>query len=586
MKKTTGIYGRFVKRFNRDFYSETDEFTYIGDGELGGKAGGLAILKERIVSRFGDSDSGSIIVDIPRLTVITTQFFDRFMELNDLYEIALANDITDDRIAYHFLKAELPPDLTGDLRGLIANVHAPLAVRSSSLLEDSLESPFAGVYETKMIPNNQPDIDSRFRKLMEAVKFVYASTFFSGAKSYIKTTPHKIEDEKMAVIIQEVVGLHHNGRFYPNISGVARSYNFYPAGNAAPEDGVVNLALGLGKTIVGGGAVWNYSPEYPDVSPPYNSIKELLKQTQLDFWAVNMGKPPVYDPMKETEYLVKLSLKDAEYDNTLTYIASTYDHQSDCINIGTGNAGARIINFAPILQVNLLPVNELVTSVLKLCEETAEAKVEIEFALTIEPGRIKRVRFGLLQVRPMAVSHNLVELDEAEWRKTPGAVLAASDNALGNGCVECIKDIIYVVPETFALKDSTAVAAEIDTMNRKMVETGDPYLLIGFGRWGSSDPWLGIPVAWGQISGTRVMVESQLPGGAIDLSQGSHFFHNISNLGIPYFSIKEDGEFPLDWEWIRRQAVVREGTYIRHVRLSAPLTVKVDGRKRKGVILK
>lgn len=573
------------KTFNRDFYSETDEFTFIGDGELGGKARGLAFIKEKIVSRFSDFDNGSVTVDIPRLTVITTGYFDRFMEQNDLYPTALS-DLSDERIAHHFLKAELPPGLTGDLRALIARVHAPLAVRSSSLLEDSLESPFAGVYETKMIPNNQPDIDTRFRKLTEAVKFVYASTFFSGAKSYIKTTPHKIEDEKMAVIIQEVVGLRHNQRFYPNISGVARSYNFYPTAHAEPADGVVNLALGLGKTIVEGGAVWAYSPEYPEINPPYNSNNQLMKETQLNFWGVNMGKPPAYDPVKETEYLVKLSLKDAEYDNTLAFIASTYDYESDRINVGIGFPGARILNFGPILQVDLLPVNRLIKSILQLCEEEVGERVEIEFAITIGPGPKKQVRFGLLQVRPMAVSCEMVELDEHLWDGGPEGILGASDNVMGNGRVENIRDILYVVPETFALKNTSEIALEIDAVNRRLVEAGTPYMLMGFGRWGTSDPWLGIPVDWGRISGARVIVESQLKSIAVDLSQGSHFFHNISNLGILYFSIKQNAPYPIDWDWVNRQPAVTGGKYTRHVRLLSPLTVKVDGRRRKGVIFK
>jgi hypothetical protein len=576
-----------ITRFNRDFYSETDAFTYIGEGELGGKARGLALFNEKIISHYNDQAFTPIVVNIPRLTVITTQHFQRFMEENDLYDIGFS-DLSDERIAHHFLKAELPVSLVGDLRALIAKVLTPLAVRSSSLLEDSLKSPFAGVYETKMIPNNQPDIDTRFRKLTEAVKFVYASTFFNGAKSYMKATSHNLKDEEMAVIIQEVVGLRHYDRFYPNISGVARSYNFYPVGHAKPEEGVVNLALGLGKTIVDGGVVWTYSPQYPDVNPPYNSINDLLKQTQLDFWAVNMGKPPAYDPVKETEYLMKAALKDADYDNTLGFIASTYDHESDCINIGIGSAGARIINFAPILQANLLPVNELIKSLLKLCEEIFAAKVEIEFALTIavDPDNKKKkfARFGFLQVRPMAVSNKPVEVEESEL--TPGTVLAASDNVMGNGCVDNIRDILYVVPETFSLKNSKAIAAEVSTINRQLVNRKIPYLLIGFGRWGTSDPWLGIPANWGQISGARVIVESQLPDIPIDLSQGSHFFHNISNLGIFYFSLKKDDLFPIDWQWLKKQKIITRGKYVNHAQFKSPLLVKVDGRKRKGVIFK
>jgi hypothetical protein len=572
-----------IKPFNRDFYNETEEYTYIGDGELGGKASGLASIKEKIVSHYNQNNSTGILVNIPRLVVITTRFFDRFMEQNDLYDIALS-DLSDERLAHHFLKAQLPPDLIGDLRALIANVHAPLAVRSSSLLEDSLESPFAGVYETKMIPNNQPDTDTRFHKLTEALKFVYASTFFRNARSYIKTTPHNLQDEKMAVIIQEVVGRRHHDRFYPNISGVARSYNFYPTGHAKPEDGVVNLALGLGKTIVDGGTVWTYCPQYPEVSPPYNSINQLLKQTQVDFWGVNMGKPPAYDPVKETEYLVKSTLEQAEYDNTLAKIASTYDYQSDRVNIGTNLKGPRIINFAPILQVEVLPVNRLIKSILQWCEDTFAAKVEIEFALTIDPARDGAVRFGLLQVRPMAVSQEVIEIADSELAGEN--LVAASDNVMGNGRMDCIRDIVYVVPETFQLKDSKAAAAEITGINRQLVESGTAYALVGPGRWGTSDPWLGIPVEWGQISGARVIIEAQLPGINIDLSQGSHFFHNMSNLGVLYFSIKKHDLCPIDWKWLGEQKVINERKYIRHIRLKSPLTVKVDGRKRIGVIYK
>ncbi|MCK5059005.1 MAG: hypothetical protein KAT34_20325 [Candidatus Aminicenantes bacterium] len=576
---------KHIVPFDRNFYNEKDEFTYIGNGELGGKAMGLAFIKEKIISHFSEREQefAPFHVNIPRLTVVTTRYFDIFMEQNDLYDVALS-ELSDERIAHHFLKAEIPVQLVGDLRAIIAKVHTPLAVRSSGLLEDSLNSPFAGIYETKMIPNNQPDTDTRFRKLVEAIKFVYASTFFNSAKSYMKATGNNLKDEKMAVIIQEIEGLLHYDRFYPNISGVARSYNFYPTADAAPEEGVVNLALGLGKTIVDGGIVWPYSPQSPEVSPPYGSVNELLKQTQLDFWAVNMGRPPAYDPVKETEYLVKASLKEAEYDNTLRYIASTYDGAADRINIGTGTPGPRVINFGPILQVELLPVNKLIKAILKLCEGTFDAKVEIEFAISIDPGDKKSARFGFLQVRPMALSDEMVEINEVEL--SPETVFAASGNVMGNGCVDNIRDILYLDPKSFNLKFSQAIAAEISPLNRQLVEAQIPYLLIGFGRWGSADPWLGIPVNWGHISGARVIIESQLPGVQIDLSQGSHFFHNISNLGILYFSIKKSDRFPIDWEWLNSQQVLKSANFVKHVRLKSPLAIKVDGRKRMGVIFK
>jgi len=572
--------------FNRHTYSETDRFTYIGDGYLGGKARRLAEIDEKIVSQFEREQKNSpISVNIPRLTVITTQYFDLFMERNKLYSLDFCK-LSDERIARHFQRAILPEELLLDLEVLIEKVKTPIAVRSSTLMEDSLDFPFAGIYQTRMLPNNQPDAAVRLRYLAKAIKFVYASTFFSTAKCSMRATSRDLESEKMAVIIQEVVGRRYHDRFYPNISGVARSYNFYPTGHAGPEDGVVNLALGLGKAIVDGGAVWTYSPEYPEVNPPYASINEMLEQTQLDFWAIDMGKPSPREHQHhdDMEFLVRLTLKDAEKDNTLGYIASTYDYDSDRIDIGIGFGGSRIINFAPLLQVDLIPINQLIKSLLGVCEETFKKKVEIEFAVNFDFSLGLNARFSILQIRPMAVSEDVIELDEDRF--SPGTVLAASDNVMGNGCVDTIKDIVYVTPGTFEFDHMERIMGELERFNRRLVGTKRPYLLIGFGRWGTSNPYWGIPVNWGQICGARVIVESQLPGLRFQLTQGSHFFHNIANLRIFYFSIKEDAEFPIDWEWLETQTDVTCKKYVRHVRLNSPLAIKVDGRRRKGVIFK
>ncbi len=574
---------KFIKPFDRKSYVKENDFTYIGDGKLGGKATGMAFIKENIVSKYANGEYAPFTVNIPQMTVITTKYFDLFMEQNDLYEVALSN-IRDERMTHHFLKADLPIDLIGDLRLLISSVKTPLAIRSSSLLEDSLNSPFAGVYETKMIPNNQPDTETRFRNLVEAIKFVYSSTFFKGAKSYMKSVSQDLKKEKMAVIIQEVVGLRHSDRFYPNISGVARSYNYYPIEPASPEDGIINLALGLGKSIVEGGSVWSYSPEYPHISPPYSSVDQLMKQTQLDFWSVNMGKPPEFNPAKETEYLMKSSLKDAEYDNTLIHTASTYDYENDRVNMGIGNPGPRIINFAPVLQIDTLPVNGLIKSVLKLCEDVFDERVEIEFALTINKNKDIAPQFGLLQVRPMARSGDTIEISDDELNGDN--VLVISDNVVGNGQIDDISDIVFVDPDTFHFKHSRDTAYEIDLINRKLTSEKKPFLLIGFGRWGSSDPWLGIPVDWGHISGVRGIIECKLPGTYIDFSQGSHFFHNMSNLGILYFTIDEKNHSPIDWQWLQAQEIKTQYKYTKHICLKSPLILKVDGRNRKGVILK
>jgi hypothetical protein len=451
-------------------------------------------------------------------------------------------------------------------------------------MEDALHQPFAGVYGTKMIPNNQPSADVRFQKLTEAIKFVYASTFFKRAQNYLKAINQDSVKEKMAVIIQEIVGSRFNDRFYPVISGVARSYNFYRSGKAKPEDGVVSLALGLGKTIVDGGMVWTYSPAYPAAVLPF-TVQNLLKQTQTKFWAVNMGKPPEYDPIAETEYLTHALLSDADYDNTLRHIASTYDSTSDRIVPGVGRNGPRIINFAPILVENQLPVNELICSLLKACDTAANAPVEIEFAVQFQaPHLDSRPAFGFLQVRPMVVSRESIDIQPSEL--TGSNVLLVSENVMGNGIRNNIADIVYVRPDHFDTMKTKVIAEELGEINLNLLSHKRPYLLIGFGRWGSSEPTLGIPVDWGDISGAKAIVETALPSFMVEASQGSHFFHNISSFRVFYFSLLRSEQNNLDWTWLNEQSVKTETNFVRHVELKSPLLMKVDGRTGKGVILK
>lgn len=568
--------------FDRKFYDTKEEFTYIGHGSLGGKAHGLAFIKDVLSSNLADEDHPGITVNVPRLSVLTTSVFDSFMEINHLHDIAYSGK-PDNIIAYEFQKASLPAELLGDLFALISKVHTPLAIRSSSLLEDAMYEPFAGIYSTKMIPNNQFDADTRFHKLLEAIKFVYASTFFKKAKDYIKATHSKIEDEKMAVIIQEIVGQKYKDHFYPEISGVARSYNFYPMGRAKPEDGVVNLALGLGKTIVDGGISWAYSPSLPKAQPPFGSVKELLKQTQYKFWAVNMGKTPMYDPIKETEFMVELELQDAEKDGTLNHIASTYDAESDRLRPGVVSPGARAVNFAPILSYDMAPLNKLLKKLLRISAQSVDAPVEIEFAMTLNGEEALPARFGFLQVRPMVVSNEEVNISDEEF--SSDKILLASDHVLGNGVNDMIKDVVYVKPQAFDAKNTARIALEIEEFNNKLQKNNKPYLLIGFGRWGSSDPWLGIPVNWGQISGAKVIVESMLPSMNVELSQGSHFFHNITSFQVLYFSLKAGKNDRINWSRLDNESIINETDFVKHVELSTPLVVKVDGRTGHGVIL-
>ncbi len=567
--------------FERKFFDAAADFTYIGSGSLGGKAQGLVRINSILKERFDPSHFPRFSVSIPKMTIVTTELFDDFMKLNQLQETA-CSDLSDDRIAHAFQNADLPPKVVGDLYALVSQVKSPLAIRSSSLLEDALYEPFAGIYGTKMTPNNQLDTETRFAKLVEAVKYVYASTFFKTAKDYLRATSHEPQDEKMAVIIQEVVGQRHSDRFYPEISGVARSFNFYPTGHARPEEGIVNLALGLGRIIVDDGISWSYSPAYPQSNPPYNSLNDLLKQTQRQFWMINMAKIPRYDPVKETEYMLKLDIDQAEKDETLKFIASTYDPRSDRIYPGVSPVGPKVLNFAPVLQMRTIPLNELVQVVLKLSHQALNAPVEIEFAVTLDNRLGLPARFGFLQVRPMVVSQEKVEIDSGELNDT--ANLLASEHVLGNGTISTISDIVYVKPEKFDIKFSREIAQEIEKINNILKSESRPFLLIGFGRWGSSDSWLGIPATWGQISGARVIVEATLPEMNVDLSQGSHFFHNLSSFQISYFSVKHSAKYSIDWDWLDQQNVENETDFVKHVKLSSPLKVKVDGRSGRGII--
>jgi hypothetical protein len=571
-----------VPAFDRRFFTGREKFTAIGRGDLGGKAHGLALIRDILESRLAPAYRPDIEISVPTLAVITTEFFDLFMKQNNLAEIAQSG-ARDDLIAGAFQKADLPARLVGDLRALIAQVKTPLAVRSSSLLEDAMFEPFASVYATKMIPNNQADTDSRFRKLVEAVKFVYASTYFGDARNYIAATRHRTEDEKMAVIIQEVVGVRHGPRFYPHISGVARSYNFYPLGNARPADGVIDLALGLGRTIVDDGVSWSFSPAYPQANPPYNTLDDLLSQSQSEFWAVNMGYPVEYNPIRETEYLRKFKLEEAEADGVLRFIASTYRADDDKIVYGIAEKGPRVVDFAPILKFDLVPLNAMLQALVRLCEETLGTKVEVEFALNLDETRGRPARFGFLQVRPMVVSEATVEIAPAEL--TGPGVLVASESSLGNGVAGEMHDIVYVRPENFNVHHSETIAAELERLNFGLAAARTPYLLIGFGRWGTSDPRAGIPVNFGQICGARAIVESALPDTSSMLSQGSHFFHNITSFRVFYFSLNPSDKYRIDWGWLAGQPVLEETTFVRHVRTTEPFTVKVDGRSSRGVII-
>lgn len=570
-----------IARFDRDFWRADTPFSFTGEGELGGKAHGLAGIAETIASRLRGDLFPGITVAIPNLTVITSSHFDSFMRSNDLWETATSG-LPDDRIAHAFQRAELPFDLVGDLRAIVTQVTTPLAVRSSSLLEDALARPFAGVYATKMTPNNQLDADARFRRLVEAVKLVWASTFFHEARSYRSSVGIADDAEKMAVIVQQVVGARHGERFYPNVSGVARSYNYYPSGHALPEDGVAELALGLGKTIVDGGNEWSYSPAYPKAPRPFKDLGEMLKNTQTSFWAVNMGNAP-YDPGRETEHMVQCELADAESDDTLRFVACTFDVNANRLVPGVWTKGPRVVNFAPLLQHRQAPVNELVQELLASCAAATGSPVEIELALTFTAEKTLPAACGFLQVRPLAIADERVAVEDAEM-SGPGTLLA-SEFVLGNGVRDDLVDVVYVRRGAFSAAHTLTIARELAEVNDRLVKQGRTYLLIGFGRWGTTDPSGGIPVNWGQISGARAIVEAVVPQMRTELSQGSHFFHNLTSFGVLYLSVDESVRPAIDWGWLDSRPALAETDFVRHLQLPAPLLVKVDGRSRRGVVL-
>jgi hypothetical protein len=579
-----GLPERKIPRFDRKFFASGAPLMRIGDGAIGGKAHGLAVARDLVEAAFPAHGPGDVGVTVPQLAVITTDVFEAFLDQNNLRDTAMA-DLPDDRIAHAFQRASLPTMISGDLKALMNEVHSPLAIRSSSLLEDALFRPFAGVYETKMTPNNQLDPTERFRKLVEAIKLVWASTYFQGPKRYIRTTDKSIEDERMAVVIQEVVGRRFGDRYYPHLSGVCRSYNYYPTARAKPEEGVVNLALGLGKTIVDGGVTWSFAPPRPNIAPPFGSVRDQLEFTQTRFWSVNMGKPPAFDPIAETEYLVEASLQDAEADGTLDLLASTYDANSDRLSPGVGIDGPRVINFAPLLELREYGLAEVIRKMLAAGEDAVGAPVEIEFAVTLPPGpEPSRARLGFLQVRPMVVSDAEVSISDEDLAAED--LLAASTRAMGNGVDQKISDVVYVRPGPFESRHTRTIAQHLESLNSALLRDGRPYLLIGFGRWGSSDPWLGIPVDWGRICGARAIIEATLPDMVVELSQGSHFFHNLSSFEVSYFMISHHDRPGIDWSWLDRQRVMAETDFVRHVRLDQPLDVRVDGRTGRGVIRK
>ncbi len=492
-------------------------------------------------------------IKTPHTFVICSEVYEEFMKTNDLLKFAISEQ-DNTKIARRFVKGKLPKKIMNDLKILLKNVNYPIAVRSSSLLEDSQLLPFAGLYSTYMLPNNKAESSKNYRQLENAVKLVYASVFYKSPKEYVKNTNFRIEEEKMAVIIQQIVGSEYNDKFYPVISGVAQSYNYYPISHMEPEDGIVQLALGLGPIIVEGGQVYRFSSKYPEMNPPYSDAAEFLKKSQNTFYALDIRNSPQSIGTDEKFSLKSYGLKDAENDGTLFYVASTFSSQDNAVKDTISIDGPRIITFANILKHNLFPLADILNEILEIGSKSFGSHIEIEFAVDLSKNRNKVPEFYMLQIRPMVAGGESADIQFD--KKNTHHMICSTRHPMGNGKISNIRDIVYINPDKFDISKSRIIAQEIGSINKNLVEEKRKYLLIGFGRWGTSDPWLGIPVEWHQISGAQVVVESFINDFRIEPSLGSHFFHNMISLHMGYFHISDrvEDEY-INWDWLKKQKI-------------------------------
>jgi len=581
LNKARGI----IAEFYRDSFDEYFTFTRIGDGSIGGKARGLAFLDSLIMRNKMLDKYPNIIVTIPRTVVLCTDVFDEFMEENNLYSIALAENMSDQEILNAFTSARLPFRIHEDLYTFISVIHNPIAIRSSSLLEDSHYQPFAGIYSTYMIPFVENDERLMIEMLSSAIKSVYASSFFKDSKAYMSATLNVIDEEKMAIVLQEVCGEKYGTRFYPTFSGVARSINFYPIEPEKPKDGIVNIALGLGKYIVDGGATLRFSPKYPKKLLQLASPDMALRETQRLYYALDLNPASFKISLDDSVNLLKLRISEAEKDGSINQVASTYDFESNLLRDGVNYPGKKVITFSNILLHNVFPLAEILQLVLKIGQKEMNKPVEIEFAVNLSRNKEVPHIFNLLQIRPIVDNKEMMDVNLNDVNEAETVIF--SNSALGNGIIENLYDFVYVKPEAFDPAKSTLIAQDVSRLNDQFLKEGKNYILVGPGRWGSTDPWLGIPVKWPQISAARIIVESGMADYRIDPSQGTHFFQNLTSFRVGYFTINpyiKDGFYDLGF--LNGVEPVYEDEFLRHLRFDKPLIAKIDGRKNRGVILK
>jgi hypothetical protein len=569
--------------FDPDTFDEQHSFARIGGGSLGGKARGLGFANSLLHAFDLENRFEDVEIAVPPSVILGSEVFDQFLDENNLLDFAIRSQ-NDEEIVERFLDAQFPDIYAEALNAFLYNMREPLSIRSSGLLEDSQFMPFAGVYDTFMIPNNHLDQEVRLHDLTDAIKQVYASTFFQPVKQYIKSTPYRLEEEKMAVIIQKLVGTDHDSRFYPDFSGVARSHNFYPIKPMTASDGIASVALGLGKAVVEGGPTLRFCPRYPKHIVHFSTVEEILKYSQKEFFALDLPDPEDGVELGRKLTLETHDLATAERDGVLSTVGSTYSLENHAIYDGISRKGPRVVTFAPVLKYNVFPLPQILNELLALCAKGMNGHVEIEFAVTTSQSGDKPSEFYLLQMRPMVIEQEFERLSILDTHRDD--LICRSDLVLGNGAVTDIHDVVVVDHDRFDRRESVGVAGEIRLFNRDLIDSRTPYLLIGVGRWGSADPWLGIPVRWEDINGARVIVEAGLRDIKVAPSQGTHFFQNITSSKIGYITVREsDGSF-VDWGWLAEQPAVKSAEYSRHLHFDHPIKVFMDGHRRNAVVLK
>ncbi|MGC9375586.1 MAG: PEP/pyruvate-binding domain-containing protein, partial [Bacteroidales bacterium] len=571
-----------IVNFSESALLEESNIVSLASGALGGKGRGLAFINTLIYNFKFKELLPLINVRTPRTSIIGTDEFDMFIEVNKLGE-TIFHEQNYETLRKKFMQGELSYTLKKRLKVFVEKITKPIAVRSSSLFEDSITQPFSGIFETYILPNNHPDFQERYEQLMNAIKLVFASIYSKNARTYFKAIGHKIEEEKMAVVLQEVVGNEYGGYYYPHISGTAQSHNFYPVAHMKPDEGFAVAALGLGQYVVEGEKAFRFSPSYPTLEIVSN--KDLYKNSQLYFYAVNLSKKEINLLEGEDAGLIKLDISESEKHGTLKHLASVYNPDNDVITPGLDSYGPRIINFANILKYDYIPLAKTINVILDIVKESLGSPVEIEFAVDLNKDKNGLASFYLLQIKPLVCNEDDLNVEIEKIDKND--LVLYSEKTMGNGKIQNIKDVIYVVSEKFDNTHTLEMADEIEKLNQKMQEAGKQYVLIGPGRWGTRDKFIGIPVSWPQISNAKIIVEMSLDDFALDASLGSHFFHNVTSMSVGYFSVNHKSiKDYISWDILNQQKVVEETNYFKHVTFKKPLTITMDGRKRIATITK